>query len=63
MPEESATTFFGKAPPDLSLEVRAKGADWVYGYLNSFYLDPSRPVGWNNTVFPNASMSFTRSTM
>ena len=56
MPEESATTFFGKAPPDLSLEVRAKGADWVYGYLNSFYLDPSRPVGWNNTVFPNASM-------
>lgn len=56
MPEESATTFFGKAPPDLSLEVRAKGADWVYGYLNSFYLDPSRPVGWNNTVFPNASI-------
>ena len=56
MPEESAPTFFGKAPPDLSLEVRAKGADWVYGYLNSFYLDPSRPVGWNNTVFPNASM-------
>ncbi len=56
MPEESATTFFGKAPPDLSLEVRAKGADWVNAYLNSFYLDPSRPVGWNNTVFPNASM-------
>jgi ubiquinol-cytochrome c reductase cytochrome c1 subunit len=56
MPEESAATFFGKAPPDLSLEVRAKGPDWVFGYLNSFYLDPSRPVGWNNTVFPNASM-------
>jgi len=56
MPEDSAATFFGKAPPDLSLEVRAKGADWVYGYLNSFYLDPTRPVGWNNTVFPNASM-------
>ncbi len=56
MPEDSAATFFGKAPPDLSLEVRAKGADWVYGYLNAFYLDPTRPVGWNNTVFPNASM-------
>ena len=56
MPEEAAASFFGKAPPDLSLEVRAKGADWVYGYLNSFYLDPIRPVGWNNTVFPNASM-------
>jgi ubiquinol-cytochrome c reductase cytochrome c1 subunit len=58
MPEDSAAKWFGKTPPDLSLEVRAKGADWVYGYLNSFYLDPSRPVGWNNTVFPNASMPF-----
>jgi ubiquinol-cytochrome c reductase cytochrome c1 subunit len=56
MPEDMAKQWFGKAPPDLSLEVRAKTADWVYGYLNSFYLDPSRPVGWNNTVFPNASM-------
>src|SRR5690242_14670192 len=58
MSEESGQQFFGKAPPDLSLEVRAKTADWVYGYLNSFYVDPTRPVGWNNTVFPNASMPF-----
>lgn len=58
MPAEMAAKWFGKAPPDLSLEVRAKGADWVNAYLNSFYLDPSRPVGWNNTVFPNASMPF-----
>lgn len=58
MPGASATQWFGKAPPDLSLEVRAKGADWVNAYLNSFYLDPTRPVGWNNTVFPNASMPF-----
>lgn len=56
MPAEDAAKWFGKAPPDLSLEVRAKTADWVNAYLNSFYLDPSRPVGWNNTVFPNASM-------
>lgn len=56
MPEANAQQYFGKAPPDLSLEVRAKGADWVFGYLNSFYLDPTRPVGWNNEVFPNASM-------
>jgi ubiquinol-cytochrome c reductase cytochrome c1 subunit len=56
MPADSAKDWFGKAPPDLSLEVRAKGEDWVYGYLNSFYVDPSRPVGWNNTVFANASM-------
>ena len=58
MPAASAKTWFGAAPPDLSLEVRAKGADWVNAYLNSFYLDPTRPVGWNNTVFPNASMPF-----
>jgi ubiquinol-cytochrome c reductase cytochrome c1 subunit len=58
MPEDSAKVWFGKDPPDLSLEVRAKGADWVYAYLNSFYLDPSRPVGWNNTVLPNAVMPF-----
>ncbi len=56
MPADKAAKWFGKAPPDLSLEVRAKGPDWVYNYLKSFYLDPTRPVGWNNTVFPNASM-------
>lgn len=56
MPADQAAKWFGKPPPDLSLEVRAKTADWVYAYLNSFYLDPSRPVGWNNTVFPNAAM-------
>lgn len=56
MPPEQATAWFGKAPPDLSLEARAKGSDWIYNYLKSFYLDPSRPLGWNNTVFPNVSM-------
>jgi len=56
MPADHAQVWFGKAPPDLSLEARAKGPDWIYTYLKSFYLDPSRPVGWNNTVFPGASM-------
>ncbi|HEX7917185.1 MAG TPA: cytochrome c1 [Rudaea sp.] len=56
MPADHAQAWFGKAPPDLSLEARAKGPDWIYTYLKSFYLDPSRPVGWNNTVFPGASM-------
>ena len=58
VPAQGAEVWFGKAPPDLSLEIRAKGADWVYTYLKSFYVDPTRPVGWNNTVFPNASMPF-----
>ena len=56
MTAADGTKWFGAAPPDLSLEVRAKGADWVYSYLRSFYIDPSRPLGWNNVVFPNASM-------
>lgn len=56
MPHESAITWFGKAPPDLSLIVDQKGEDWVYTYLNSFYLDPSAAVGWNNTVLKNAAM-------
>lgn len=56
MSEEDGTKWFGKAPPDLSLEARSKSPDWIYSYLKSFYLDPSRPLGWNNTVFPDASM-------
>ena len=56
MPADGAQAWFGKAPPDLSLEARAKGPDWIYNYLKSFYIDPARPVGWNNTVFPGASM-------
>ncbi|MBL0164206.1 MAG: cytochrome c1 [Xanthomonadales bacterium] len=48
--------WFGVAPPDLSLMARAKGVDYVYNYLKSFYLDSSRPIGWNNTAFPNAAM-------
>jgi len=58
MPAALAGTWFGKAPPDLSLEVDAKGADWVYTYLNTFYLDPKSPIGWNNTTLPNAAMPF-----
>jgi len=56
MPEKNGEAWFGKAPPDLSLEARAKSPDWIYSYLRSFYLDPTRPSGWNNTVFPNVSM-------
>jgi len=56
MPAEQAEKWFGKMPPDLSLISRVRGPDWVYTYLKSFYLDSNRPLGWNNTVFPNASM-------
>lgn len=56
MSPEMGLAAFGKAPPDLSVISRVRGPDWIYSYLTSFYLDESSPVGWNNTVFPNASM-------
>lgn len=56
MPKAEATKFFGVAPPDLSLIASQQGADWVYTYLQSFYLDPSRPTGVNNLVFYNVAM-------
>jgi len=56
MPADNAKTWFGNTPPDLSLEARAKGPDWIYTYLKSFYPDPTRPTGWNNTLFPSVSM-------
>jgi ubiquinol-cytochrome c reductase cytochrome c1 subunit len=48
--------LFGVAPPDLSVIARARGADWLYTYLRSFYRDEVRPSGWNNTAFPNVGM-------
>jgi ubiquinol-cytochrome c reductase cytochrome c1 subunit len=58
MPEAESANWFGAAVPDLSLVARNKvgGADWIYTYLKSFYLDPKRPYGVNNTVFPDVGM-------
>lgn len=56
MPADNAKQWFGQTPPDLSLIARVRGSDWIYTYLKSFYLDESRPLGWNNRLFPNASM-------
>lgn len=47
---------FGNAPPDLSLEGRLRGADWIYSFLKAFYKDPTRPLGVNNTIFANVGM-------
>ena len=56
MPAAGGEKWFGKMPPDLSVISRVRGSDWIYTYLKSFYLDESRPLGWNNQLFPNASM-------
>lgn len=54
--KKDGARWFGQAPPDLTLAARSRSPDWLYGYLRSFYLDPSRPFGVNNVVFPNAAM-------
>ena len=56
MATEDAGNWFGTAAPDLTLVARVRGADWIYTYLRSFYVDESRPFGVNNAVFPNVGM-------
>jgi len=62
MDSRDSREWFGAPPPDLTVIARSRasgagsGADWLYSYLRSFYRDPSRPTGWNNTVFPNVGM-------
>ncbi|KPQ25685.1 MAG: ubiquinol-cytochrome c reductase cytochrome c1 subunit [Halomonas sp. HL-48] len=56
MGEEDGETWFGAPPPDLTLSARLHGADWLYSYLLSFYQDPERPTGVNNTVFELVAM-------
>jgi len=48
--------MFGATPPDLSVVGRARGADWLYTYLRTFYRDANSPTGWNNAVFPQVAM-------
>jgi len=49
-------TWFGAAPPDLTVEARIRGRDWLYNYLLGFYRDEKSATGWNNLVFPNVGM-------
>lgn len=51
-----AKRWFGVVPPDLSVEARVRGADWLYNYFNAFYRDGGSNTGWNNLVFPNVGM-------
>ena len=53
---DDAKRWFGRQPPDLTLIARSRGPDYVYSFLKSFYLDPTRPTGVNNTVLPGAAM-------
>jgi len=56
MPGKDAERWFGRQPPDLSLRARAKGTDYIYNLLKSFYLDPNSPTGVDNLVLSGTSM-------
>jgi len=56
MTKADAGKWFGNPPPDLTLEARLRGGDWLYTYLRSFYADDSRPWGVNNAVFKDVGM-------
>lgn len=56
MRTDDAKLWFGTKIPDLSVVARARGADWLYTYLRTFYIDESRPWGVNNQRFPSVGM-------
>jgi ubiquinol-cytochrome c reductase cytochrome c1 subunit len=62
MAPRDAKAWFGKAPPDLSVIIRARnteehrGTDYVYTLLRGFYRDDSTLTGWNNIVYPKIAM-------
>jgi ubiquinol-cytochrome c reductase cytochrome c1 subunit len=56
MPSADATNWFGKVPPDLSLIARSKGVDYIYRFLKTFYVDPTRLTGTDNLAYPLTAM-------
>lgn len=58
MEADDASGWFGVPPPDLSVIARARGVDWLYTYLTTFYADPdpARPFGVNNVMFRDVGM-------
>jgi ubiquinol-cytochrome c reductase cytochrome c1 subunit len=56
MDRADAKAIFGVAPPDLSVEARVRGTDWLYAYLRGYYRDEKSATGWNNLAFPSVAM-------
>lgn len=58
-----AKDWFGGNPPDLTVIARSRsapgkgtGADYIYTYLRTYYVDDTKATGWNNLAFPNVGM-------
>lgn len=56
MTAADAKAWFGTPPPDLTVESRVRGPDWLYNYFLAFYRDDAAVTGWNNLVLPNVAM-------
>lgn len=56
MRPEDAERWFGVVPPDMSLIARAKGTDYIYSFLQGFYVDPERETGVDNLYQQYTSM-------
>ena len=56
MRDEDAIRWFGKPPPDLSVTPRSRGIDYVFNFLQAFYIDPESPTGVDNVLLPGSSM-------
>ncbi len=57
-----AKEWFGANPPDLTVIARSRagaggtGADYLYTFLRTYYVDDTKVTGWNNLAFPNVGM-------
>lgn len=56
MRDEDAIRWFGKPPPDLSVTPRSRGINYVFNFLQSFYVDAESPTGVDNVLLPGTSM-------
>ncbi len=56
MPAADAESWFGKEPPDLSLMAQERGVDYLFQYLTTFYVDPTRSTGANNLALATTAM-------
>ncbi|HEY5623180.1 MAG TPA: cytochrome c1 [Gammaproteobacteria bacterium] len=52
----AAASWFGVAPPDLSLIARSRGTDYLYNFLLGFYKDEATLTGANNLWLANTAM-------
>ena len=59
---KQAKEWFGGNPPDLTVIARSRsghggtGADYLYTFLRTFYVDDGKATGWNNLAFPSVGM-------